>query len=81
MNAELKCHALCFKARVPSMRRKRKLSQERPQVPCSVKWGSTLTVRPDFPGSPVVKNPPANAGDMGLIPDLGRSHMSWKINN
>ena len=22
----------------------------------------------DFPGSPVVKNPPANAGDMGLIP-------------
>ena len=27
--------------------------------------GSTLTVRPDFPGSPVVKNLPANAGDMG----------------
>ena len=25
----------------------------------------------DFPGGPVVKNPPANAGDMGLIP--GRS--------
>ena len=22
-----------------------------------------------------VKNPPANAGDMGSIPDLGRSHM------
>ena len=21
-----------------------------------------------FPGDPVVKNPPANAGDMGLIP-------------
>ena len=24
-----------------------------------------------FPGGPVVKNPPANAGDTGLIPDLG----------
>ena len=27
----------------------------------------------DFPGSSVVKNSPANAGDMGLIPRLGRS--------
>ena len=24
-------------------------------------------------GSSVVKNPPANAGDIGLIPDMGRS--------
>ena len=29
----------------------------------------------DFPGGAVVKNPPANAGDMGSIPDLERSHM------
>ena len=28
-----------------------------------------------FPGGSVVKNPPANAGDTGLIPDLGRRHM------
>ena len=27
-----------------------------------------------FPGGSVVKNPSANAGDMGLIPGLGRSH-------
>ena len=27
-----------------------------------------------FPGSPVVKNLSANAGNMGLIPGLGRSH-------
>ena len=27
-----------------------------------------------FPGGPVVKNLPANAGDMGSIPDSGRSH-------
>ena len=26
-----------------------------------------------FPGGSVVKNLPANAGDMGLIPGLGRS--------
>ena len=25
----------------------------------------------------MVKNPPANAGDMGLIPGQGRSHMPW----
>ena len=29
----------------------------------------------DFPGGSVVKNPPANAGDMGLSPGPGRSHM------
>lgn len=28
-----------------------------------------------FPGGPVVKNPPANRGDTGLIPYLGRSHL------
>ena len=28
-----------------------------------------------FPGGAVVKNPPANAGDTGLSPGLGRSHM------
>ena len=31
----------------------------------------------DFPVSAVVKNPPANAGDMGLSPGPGRSHMPW----
>ena len=29
----------------------------------------------DFPGGTVVKNPLANAGDMGSIPGLGRSLM------
>ena len=28
-----------------------------------------------FPGGSVVKNPPANAGDAGVTPDLGRSCM------
>ena len=29
----------------------------------------------DFPGGVVVKNPPADAGDTGSSPGLGRSHM------
>ena len=29
----------------------------------------------DFPGGTLVKNPPANAGDMGSSPGPGRSHM------
>ena len=32
-------------------------------------------IREDFTGDPVVKNPSANAGDPGLIPGLGRSHV------
>ena len=31
----------------------------------------------DFPGGAVVKNPPANAGDMGSSPGRGNSHMPW----
>ena len=30
-----------------------------------------------FPGGAVVKNPHANARDMGSSPGLGRSHMPW----
>ena len=33
-----------------------------------------------FPGGSVVKNPPANAGDVGLIPGLGRSSGGGKGN-
>ena len=31
----------------------------------------------DFSGGPVVKNLPANAGDTGSIPGLGKSHVPW----
>ena len=31
------------------------------------------------PGDSVVKNPPANAGDLGLTPGLARSHMLWSL--
>ena len=30
-----------------------------------------------FPGGAVVENPPANAGDTGSSPGLGRPHMPW----
>ena len=42
-------------------------------------WDIVLlkTICLDFPGGAVVKNPPANAGDTGSIPGLGRSHMPW----
>ena len=30
-----------------------------------------------FPGGSVVKNSPANPGDVASIPDLGRFHMPW----
>ena len=30
-----------------------------------------------YPGGPVVKNPPADAGDTGLSPGLGRTCVPW----
>ena len=33
--------------------------------------------RRGFPGGAVVENLPANAGDTGSSPGLGRSHMPW----
>ena len=32
-------------------------------------------IRKGFPGGSVVKNLPANAGDMGSVPGLGGSHV------
>ena len=45
----------------------------------SISWVISLlkTDFEDFPGSTVVKNPPANAGDRGSNPGPGRSHMPW----
>ena len=37
-----------------------------------------LCIYLDFPGGSVIKNPPANAGDVGLIPGLGR--FAWRRN-
>ena len=44
-------------------------------------WGISLTKaevkkdKPGFPGGAVIENLPANAGDTGSCPGLGRSHM------
>ena len=42
-----------------------------------LKFHTLKIVKRDFPGGTVVKNLPANAGDKGLIPGLGSSHMTW----
>ena len=47
-----------------------------PLSPCIFSSQHTSKILPEgFPSSSVVKNLPANTGDMGLIPDPGRSHM------
>ena len=54
----------------------------------TVKWGHVHFIQQTvqspvktfclgFPSGPVVKSLLANAGDMGLIPGLERSHMPW----
>ena len=44
-------------------------------------WAAELTIfkkqLEGFPGGAVVKNPPANAGDTGSSPGLGRSLVLW----
>ena len=44
---------------------------------CLIDWveNALNCYPPDFPGGTVVKNPPDSAGDTGLIPGRGRSHM------
>ena len=39
-------------------------------------WEKNSAIK-GFPGGSVVKNPFANTGNTGLIPDLGRSYMLW----
>ena len=38
-------------------------------------WSYEEIIFRNFPGGPVVNNPPANARDTGSIPGPGRSHM------
>ena len=44
------------------------------EVPQKTKNKTTIW---GFPGGAVVKNPPANAGDAGSSPGLGRFHVPW----
>ena len=40
-----------------------------------IKFSDTKQGGRGFPGGSAVKNPPADVGDIGSVPDLGRSHM------
>ena len=43
--------------------------------PTTIKDILTQKIKEGFPGGAVVENLPANAGDTGSSPGLGRSHM------
>ena len=47
------------------------LPSEPPRQSSVLLYLKTLSASQDFPGGPVVKNPPSNAGDMGSIPGWG----------
>ncbi|KAI4578641.1 hypothetical protein MJT46_000009 [Ovis ammon polii x Ovis aries] len=57
------------------------MSQEREEetVQCPWKIRAKTSKVPNLPGSPMVKNPPCNARDTGLIPGPGRSHVPQSI--
>ena len=52
-----------------------KIYKQLMQVNIKKKTTQSKNGQKDFPGGAVVKNPPANAGDMGSSPGPGRSHM------
>ena len=48
------------------------------EMPYNIQHFYIKKMRPrGFSGGSVVRNPPANAGDMGLIRDPERSHIPW----
>ena len=54
-------------------------SEGQGSLACCSLWGCRVghnlaaeQQQPEFPGGPVVKNPPGNAGDTGSVPGLGR---------
>ena len=47
------------------------LPSEPPRQSSVLLYLKTLSASQDFPGGPVVKNQPSNAGDMGSIPGWG----------
>ena len=49
-----------------------RFTDARPSASCNVlKLLASISLLGDFPGGPVVQNPPANAGDSGPILDPG----------
>ena len=54
-------------------------SEGQGSLACCSLWGCRVghnlaaeQQQPEFPGGPVVKSPPGNAGDKGSVPGLGR---------
>ena len=51
--------------------------QEQPELRKDLQSEASKDLTLGFPGGAVVENLPANAGDTGWSPGLGRSHMPW----
>jgi len=52
---------------------KREVVSKQKWIPSQISFGKGYILPGSFPGDSVVKNLPANTGDSGLIPGLGRS--------
>ena len=50
---------------------------DKENVTNTMEYYSAIKRRKDFPSGAVDKNLPANAGDTGSSPGLGRFHMLW----
>ena len=73
---EKKNHELCFRQEMPIGHSSGDITQGAEYVSLKFKgWLELEVYILDFSGGPVVKNPPANVGDMGWILGLGRFHM------
>ena len=53
---------------------------EGPHVVLTLSSPATTSHGGDIPGGPVVKNPPANAGDTGLTSGPGRAQEAGQLN-
>ena len=67
------------KAKDEAGKKRTKWSQLREAQSCGTQScrAEILKKARDLPGGAAVKNPLANAGDTGLSPGQGRSHMPW----
>ena len=74
------CKAIFFSIK-NQRRREKTLLKVDPVISKTHFWSrrSKKEEKKSLVGGSVVKQLPANAGDMSLIPDLGRSHMSRSI--
>ena len=75
MTSQVRKHAKKKKERKKERKKKKETGYSLEQLASSFHQVRIIRKGLDFPEGPVVKNPPANAEDMGSIPGPGRCHM------